>query len=152
MLGHMMTDVATIGARPFIEWEHRGHGTSAIDVLPVLNMRTTWRLELARKISAYKSLPPNWNSYGSPAPTEDAVTQALDFVFSALKDTHIQPRTNPVSGGGIQMEWSKDMREFEIEFLPDGSIECLLVEDDADFSFSGRPASLDQVFTWLAGD
>lgn len=37
-------------------------------------------------------------------------------------------RIDPVSGGGVQLEWGIGARSLEIEILPDGSVEYLVVE------------------------
>jgi hypothetical protein len=41
------------------------------------------------------------------------------------------PAIVPVSGGGIQFEWSKSEVELEIEILPDQTIEYLVTESNA---------------------
>jgi len=46
-----------------------------------------------------------------------------------LDDSQPRPRVTPVSGGGIQFDWSFGQRELEIEFLPDGKIRYMYAPD-----------------------
>lgn len=153
MYADAITDVATIGARPVIEWHGQGSSASGVEVFPL--WQPTWRSSLISKVSAYRSLPHNWNSYGSPAPTSIAVAKALHFIGSALNDSHIPPRVTPVSGGGIQFEWSRGGREIEIEILPDGTTELLVADNDEEDSQiettlqASSPEVMNVLLSWL---
>jgi hypothetical protein len=43
------------------------------------------------------------------------------------------PQVFPTSRAGIQFDWGKGGRELEIEILPDGTMEYLLVMDNVPF-------------------
>jgi len=98
-----------------------------VEVFPLL--ARTWRESVIEKISSYRSLPHNWNSYGSPPPSSTAIYKAIGFVSVLLDDSQPRPRVTPVSGGGIQFDWSFGKRELEIEFLHDGKIRYMLAPD-----------------------
>lgn len=95
-----------------------------IEVFPILEK--TWRASVIEKLASFRSLPPNWNSYDSPPPSQLAIKKAIGFVSSLLDDKQPRPRVTPVSGGGVQFDWSFGERELEIEFLPDGRIQYIL--------------------------
>lgn len=65
-----------------------------------------------------------------------------------------RPRVTPVSGGGIQFEWSFGEHQIEIEFLRDGTIEYLLEDTRTDDETTGifdKPSQADiaRIFSWL---
>lgn len=118
-----------------------------------LVLENTWPAALLGKISGFRSLQQNWNSYGSPPPSESAIRHAISFV-ALMEDQDPRPRVLPVSGGGIQFEWSRGERELELEFLPDGSAEFLKVPDRESVGEEGNIDSLGRVeieklFSWL---
>jgi len=53
-------------------------------------------------------------------------------------DNFLLPRVIPVSGGGVQLEWSFGVREIEIEVDDDGLVEYLKTE-------RGRPIEESQI-------
>ena len=152
MYSEAITDAATIGARPAIEWHIRGHANTGIEFYPII--QPTWQTSIAEKISSYRSLPQNWNSYGSLPPSAIARQKAIWFITALLDEKQPRPRVTPVSGGGIQFEWSFGERQVEIEFLHDGTIECLLADSKTDDETTGvfdKPSQADiaRVLSWL---
>lgn len=125
-----------------------GQGVEVFSVL-----ENTWCASLLEKISGFRSLRPNWNSYGSPPPSETAIRNAIQFVV-LMEDEDPRPRVLPVSGGGIQFEWNCGERELELEFLPDGKVELLKVPDRESVGEEGRADSVNRIeveklFSWL---
>lgn len=148
----VITDAATSGARPAIEWQIRGHANTGIEFYPII--QPTWQTSVAEKISSYRSLPQNWNSYGSPPPSAMARQKAILFITTLLDEKQPRPRVTPVSGGGIQFEWSFGDRQVEIEFLHDGTIEYLLADTKTDDETTGvfdKPSRADitRILSWL---
>jgi hypothetical protein len=84
-----------------------------------------WQIETIRKLFQLLALPIDWDSYGSPPPSEVAVTAAARLILSIELDYFVSPRIVPVSGGGVQLEWSLGSREVEIEIGDEGSAEYL---------------------------
>jgi hypothetical protein len=103
-----------------------GQGVEVFEVL----QQPTWQSALAEKISGFRTLPQNWNSYGSQPPTEVAIRHAI-YLLSILDHDCPRPRVLPVSGGGIQFEWDCNDRELELEILHDGSIEVLVADTES---------------------
>ena len=83
-----------------------------------------------RRLQEIASLPQGWDSYGSRPPTGHAVRAAME-VLAEVGDSALPEPVNvaPVSGGGVQLEWEQNGREFELEILPDGRAEALVIED-----------------------
>jgi hypothetical protein len=98
-----------------------------VDVFPVLE--SNWRGGALEKLSTFKLLAPNWNSYGSLPPSEKAIKSAASFLMMMRDENLPRPRVIPIAGGGIQFEWNYGERELEIEFRPDGTLEYLWVPD-----------------------
>ena len=108
-----------------------------------------------RRIGELKQLPEDWDSYGSPRVQQLAAQRAVEIVrAAAMEDVH-PPQIVPVSGGGLQIEWTSGKRELEIEVLPDGSIEYLAV--DAHQTMEGPVPiknldwSVQTLVCWLSG-
>jgi hypothetical protein len=87
-----------------------------------------WQVEAVKRILGFKKLSENWDSYGSKPPSEAAINKAIEFVLTVPSEK-FQPRILPVSGGAVQLEWRKRGRGLQVEFLPDGTNEYLLIED-----------------------
>jgi hypothetical protein len=108
-----------------------------------------------RRIGELKRLPDDWDSYGSPRIQQLAAQRAVQVLSAAAIEGVRPPQIVPVSGGGLQIEWTSANRELEIEILPDGSIEYLIVE--AEQTYEGpMPAEHADLFVqglvrWLTG-
>lgn len=112
-----------------------------------------WQREAVAKVLKFAySLRQNWDSYGSAPIRTWVVDAAIELIREVPFDNLSAPRVVPVSGGGIQFEWSKGNRDLEIEVRPDRSIEGLKV-------LSGMPVDegqeltsstdIEQLFSWL---
>ena len=75
-------------------------------------------------------LPNDWDSYGSPPPSQQAVNNRERLLRMIEFEDLPAPHISPVSGGGIQIEWSILSRELELEILPDGSVEYLEIGNE----------------------
>jgi hypothetical protein len=74
------------------------------------------------RISYLRTLPPGWNTYGSPAIAGQAIDRALQ-ILEALRISGIRmPQIVPTSDGGIQFEWHLPTRRLEIEFDDEGNM------------------------------
>lgn len=81
-----------------------------------------------KRLITVRKLPENWDSYGSPPPTESAFAIAIRLLTAIDFDELPSPRIIPVSGGGVQLEWDVGIRELELEIMSDGSMKYLKVE------------------------
>lgn len=108
------------------------------EVFPIFNANHK-KIKALKSLFELANLPENWDSYGSPPPTKQAM-YAGRIVVGYLRDEDPMPWVSPVSGGGIQLAWKKQANELNLDILPDGKMECLkssgsdLIEDDENFS------------------
>ena len=87
-----------------------------------------WAAETVKRVLALTSLPHDWDSYGSPPPSQVAIFASYGLLNSIPKTVFEDlpiPFVAPVSGGGIQLEWNVGARELELHVMPDGSIQYL---------------------------
>ena len=73
------------------------------------------------RLGQLRTLVEDWNSYGSPPPSERLIQIVEEIVTAA--DTFFAPflpvpHVVPVPGGGIKLTWCNGDRELEIEFGP----------------------------------
>ena len=90
---------------------------------------SVWEIAAKMGVLTITSLPNNWDTYGSPPPTDIAVDVSLDIIDKISIQNLPVPHVVPVPGGGIQFEWTVPPRELELEILPNGSIEFLKSEN-----------------------
>jgi hypothetical protein len=91
-----------------------------------------WLQDAQKELQALKKMPENWDSYGSPEITNEASKKVADLLGELARFGMSKPNIFPVSGGGLQLEWQKNARELEIEILPDGNIEFLIVDQNGE--------------------
>ena len=68
------------------------------------------------KFARIAVLPENWDSYGAPRVSADAIRRAARWLESVA--------VVPCSDGGVQLEWHSDGVDFEIVFSANGDIEA----------------------------
>jgi len=69
------------------------------------------------------TLEANWDGENGKPIAPALVGSALKFVRIAMVDFRLPPPSIvPISDGGLQIEWHRRGKDFEIEFSPDGSI------------------------------
>lgn len=73
------------------------------------------------------TLTDNWDGEGSPRPSSTALNLASELLGSLILEGMPTAFVSPTSMGGVQLEWTQNGRELEIEILPDGSMEFLKV-------------------------
>lgn len=102
------------------------------------------------------NLPENWDSYGSPPPSEAAIMMGVAIVgglASVGLDYLTAPLINAVSGGGVLLQWRSNSRELELEILSSGSVRYLKVEssEPIDENTVNHPmfSQLQPLFAWL---
>lgn len=127
-------------------------GATGNRVFPVGGLND-WQVKAIKKLASFSALEQGWDSYGSPSISDDVLDIATDIVAKATVDYVSPPRIIPVSGGGVQIEWSRESREIEVEVHPDLSIEVLLSENgqpQEDLELPGvDPAFVGILLSWL---
>ena len=103
----------------------RSHTSPQWSGVVLLKDLSRWQIEAVRKLFQLLALPRDWDSYGSPPPSEVAITAGVRLILGIDLDHFVSPRVVPVSGGGVQLEWSLGSREVEIEIDDEGSVEYL---------------------------
>lgn len=99
-------------------------------VTPITSEMSLWLQDSQKELQNLKTLPENWDSYGSPQITNQASKKVADLLHNLACFGLNKPNLFPVSGGGLQLEWQNGERELEIEVLPDGTIEFLIVNEN----------------------
>lgn len=99
------------------------------------------QIPLVQRLLTLENLPKDWDSYGSQPPSKAAIAMGFTLL-KGLDDGGLEnlpmPRINPVSGGGILLEWESGQRELELEVLSDGDVRYLKIE-------GGEPVQEDTV-------
>lgn len=156
----MTADAVTIQSQPTMRHESQQErrtrdqflrqGMQGVQVIKV-PPEWTWQVEPIKKILGALLLPENWDSYGGRTPRIEAAETAIDFIASILQEDPPRPRVVPLGTGGIQLEWTNGQRELEVECAPDGSIEALKIEGDAEGEscLSCTSADVTSLFAWL---
>ena len=156
----MTADAITIQSQPTMRYEfQKGRQSRAyflyedLQGIGVIKLppEWTWQIEPIKKILGVLLLPENWDSYGGQIPTREAAETAIQIIASIVQEDPPRPRVVPLGTGGIQLEWKKGERELEVECGPDGSVEALRIEGDAEGKSCSARTSADvaSLFAWL---
>jgi len=114
-----------------------------------------WLEPSLHRIRELAAMPTNWDTYGSPSIQPEAVDAAIHLLQKVANLSPAMPHIVPVSGGGLQLEWSIGRRELEIGVTPAGALDYLTDDDD---NMDGGAltltdtSSLAEIFTWLQGN
>ena len=85
-----------------------------------------WLTDVLPRLEELATLEENWDSYGSPPPPLELMSDALALVqraerllgYRRRQETAIPtPSIVPLSGGGVQIEWQRPVKELELEFF-----------------------------------
>ena len=87
------------------------------------------------QVARYRELLADWDSYGAQR-IEQLVIETANRILDLLSDSALESATavlapyhiSPVPNGGLQMEWRRDGRSFELWIAPDGSLEAVVDE------------------------
>ena len=149
-----MTASAAVFSRQTQEMEESAASSQLSRVLLLYYAELAFLASL-RRIAELKRLPEDWDSYGSPRIQQLAVQRAVEVVSAVAMEDVRPPQIVPVSGGGLQIEWTSANRELEIEILPDGSIEYLTVEgertDEGPIPAEHADLFVQGLVRWLSG-
>lgn len=118
-------------ANPIINFDPSTTGNLGDNIYLVSELNS-WIRETQNILQELKQLPENWNSYGSPKVTSEALNRSQELIRIFALSGMSKPQIFPVSGGGIQFEWQGDKGELEIEILPNGDILYLIVDENED--------------------
>ena len=89
------------------------------------------QLPSVQRLLTLTNLEKDWDSYGSQPPSEAAIAMGLTLLNGLVEvglENLTTPRINPVSGGGVLLEWEVGSRELELELLSGGVVRYLKIE------------------------
>ncbi len=95
----------------------------------LLNHKASAIERLRSDLTELAQLEANWDSYGAPRISMDAIGAALDTLPELLSAGAPFPHIAPTPRGGIQAEWHRGSCTLELEFVSPVHIE-LSYEDD----------------------
>ena len=72
---------------------------------------------LSKALVELAKLPKNWDSYGAPQISRDAIDSAHEALFELLATGATMPHLVPTPRGGVQAEWHAGDKSLEIEFI-----------------------------------
>lgn len=102
-----------------------------------------WRESAISRLETLQtSLPPASDRWSPERPKDPAYRQAKALI-GWLSDDLFAPYVEATIDGGIQLEWTRDERELDIEVSPGGAIEYLKVESRA--AIAEGPISKDEL-------
>ena len=87
-----------------------------------------WFLPIKAQLQKFLVFEENWNGYGESSIHEEAVNQAIAVLDKIVSETTPKPDIVPTSRGGIQIEWVSTDFEIEVEILPTGPAQIIIVE------------------------
>jgi len=120
------------------------------DVIPAPNS-SLWQVEGIKRLIRVLKLPENWDSYNSQPPSQIAVNLGIRILAEINQEDILPPTVVPVSGGGVQLEWSVALRELELEISRDGLVEYLKTQsgEPVDEGRISHFAEVRFLITWL---
>jgi len=80
-------------------------------------------------LSSFQQLGDNWDSYGAKKPTQNALLGAAVWISLICDKGTPVPNVFPVPNGNIQIEWSLEDVELEIEVVSQST--CLALFEDS---------------------
>lgn len=149
----MATSLAFVGTQPL--GKQREQSSQWTQVTP-LRVSAGWLHGALEQIRELTQLTTNWDGRESPPLQRPSLNTAM-LILAALEEFAVDvPSISPVSGGGLQFEWARDGKELELEVLPNGEIEFLLVNPDGTTMENGIPATnvagTRLLLNWLLSD
>jgi len=79
--------------------------------------RPKWIQSVARKLETFRAYQAGWDSYGAHSIDNEALEHAKRFLNDSLFSNLDKPFITPTSNGGIQVEWNRDGKALELEFV-----------------------------------
>ena len=98
----------------------------------VLLNHTQFAIEgIRNSLLEFARLQSNWDSYGAPRISVDAIDSALNTLTELLATGAPSPHLAPTPSGGIQAEWHSGSKSMELEFVSPIQIEFYFEDSGA---------------------
>jgi len=106
------------------------------------------------RLRSLTRLGQNWDGYNSKPISQQALRAADDVLQKGSQYKIGNPRVAPVTGGGVELEWTMGKVDLEVEVLPDGSLEFVRTLKDGRMEDNNDLPADDvrSLFLWLAGE
>jgi len=91
--------------------------------------RSKWAKPTIDRLVALAPLQQNWDQRGSAAVREDVLTFAWNVLAQIMPHDGKPPVIVPIGNGGIQLEWSSDTVDLEMEITRPFEMSALLFEN-----------------------
>lgn len=108
---------------------------------------TGWQRTAMHRIIELRSLPENWDSYGSPPVSMWVAQMAIDVLLEIPFEDFPVPAVVP-AGDGVQLAWSIGPRELEVFVGPHQAVEIVKIEHGEPIEEGGFAVARDY-FAWL---
>lgn len=131
-------------------FEPESQQTSSAQVVSV-GALSDWQRVAVKKVLGLRLLKSNWDSYGSRPISTSVIFTAISLLSFASLDNLPSPSVVPVSGGAIQLAWTKGGRELELEVRDNGTIAYLTVENGQPLDEEPLlvPEEAEHLLSWL---
>ena len=96
---------------------------------PTVVHRSKWAKPTIDRLVALAPLQQNWDQRGSAAVREDVLTFAWNVLAQIMPHDGKPPVIVPIGNGGIQLEWSSDTVDLEMEITRPFEMSALLFEN-----------------------
>lgn len=115
---------------------------------PLRAVQSEWLEAVRDRLSEIARLPAGWDSHGGSPPRRDLLTagRAIAQSLAAAGDVP-KPFINPTRSGGIQFEWEKGPRYFEIEIVSPMVAEYFYEDRDAGTVIEGTTSDGETLHT-----
>ena len=93
------------------------------------NLRNqSWFRPIRIQLQEFLAFEENWNGYGESPIYDEAIKRVIAVLNKIVSETTPKPDIVPTSRGGIQIEWVSNDFEIEVEILPTGPAQIIIVE------------------------
>ena len=114
-----------------IEAVQAGASTDVFGALPQFRWRAApWAEECQQRIESLRGLRENWDSYGASPTDLSSLVSAKSLLkeISFINDVP-QPTVTASPQGNVALCWDLGMRSVDLEILPGGMVEYVVVDD-----------------------
>lgn len=88
-----------------------------------------WLPFCLKQLDAISTLPENWDSYGAAPPDAKIMASARRLLLSLASSADVpKPHVNPTPDGGVQFDWERGSRYFELDVVSPDTAEYLYAD------------------------
>jgi hypothetical protein len=88
-----------------------------------------WLPFCLKQLDAISTLPENWDSYGAAPPDAEILASARRLLLSLASSADVpKPHVNPTPDGGVQFDWERGSRYFELDVVSPDTAQYLYAD------------------------